>query len=350
MGCCFSCSQVKRDAAYLRTVPALDGCAPGVRSGVVDIRHSPETLKACEDGQGSLADVSVTMAYKTTFDPVKSDPGLHIVLIHGTGLLQETYWWSRESLLRAGEEAMANHLSPQQDTKSIADILIKGGASVTTFSLRGHGTSQVTASPWTTKLLGADVAEAFKAVFPGQRAHFHGHSLGFGAALSVAFNYGEIVRSVSGGGFLANRERIADFKAWFFSRQPVVRAIGMRGMGTAGDLVLKLKPKGSMSNHFQYTSIDGFQRASASWLHFNEGEKLKTLQAPLLWLAPVLDHLAGVKLKDVQAEFDQVPHEKKRLVVFDATGKEDHIHPLLDPEDYFGKHLMDFVKEYGSSV
>lgn len=334
--------QFYRDASFHRKIPDVK-LPPNARSGIVTVRHSAATLRYCEDAQGPLPDVSVTLAYKTTFDAATCDPGKHVLLVHGTGLLQDPYWWTGDMLRAAGEGDMVPFVCPRSESKSMVDrVQAFSGACVTTFDLRGHGHSEVTDGPWSTKLLAADIAAGFKLLHPGQRVHANGLSLGYGVALSLAFNYPDVIRTVSGSGFLADRSS-RDWAPYVFSRSVVVNAIGLKLMATAAEAVIVCAPSGSLYQLLQFNSLDGFARASASWLHYNERAKLPSLSRPLLWMHPILDDLGSIPVETVVEEFNEVLLADKKLVVFNATGKEDHCHQMFDPDTYFTKHLMEFV-------
>ena len=348
-----------RDRKFFLAAPEVS--LRGVRTGTIDVQHSRETLVACEDHQGPLPNVPVRLSYHTNFGKATCDPRLHVLLLHGTGMLDSYYWWSRENLRRAGAHAMARAISPQHETRSFVEKVIEAGGKgtcVTTFSMRGHGRSEVTEGPWTTKLLGQDVAAAFKKLHPGERAHVNGLSLGFGAAMQIALEHPEITRSLSGSGFLGDRAT-ADARggfvatalrlvAWFFSRRPVIDVLGMNLMGFAADVVLSCKPAGLMSALLRYGTTDGFARASASWLGFDASARWPTLQPPLLWLAYPRDHMAGVSLDAARAEFAAVkaaqgPASRSKFVEVSVTGEEAHCRMCEAPDEYVGE-LMAFVR------
>lgn len=93
----------------------------------------------------------------------------------------------------------------------------------------------MTSGPYTVKLLAADVAAAFRLIHgPDARAHVNGISLGFGVALSLAFNQPSLTLSVSGGGFRADSQT-EDWVPWLFSRAALIRLLGMQLIGLAAE-------------------------------------------------------------------------------------------------------------------
>jgi hypothetical protein len=99
---------------------------------------------------------------------------------------------------------------------------------------------------------------------------------------------------------------------------------------------------------FKFSNITGYTHASASWLNFNEKDQYKNLKAPLLFLHPIRDDLAGVLMPLLEAELALIEDEgMKKLVVFNTTGNEDHCHQLLAPNEYI-PHLVDWVRQHSS--
>jgi pimeloyl-ACP methyl ester carboxylesterase len=240
-----------RDASFYRAPPELS--LPGKfaadeagwsvrrwRSGTVLVQHDAATLARVADEQGPSPAAPVRIAYRTTYaastadgdsggGSVGCDPFRHLLLVHGTGMLGDMYVWSAELLRGAGHEELAAALSPQLGHKSVAArVHDEPGFCVTTIDLRGHGRSASTAGPWSVELLAADIAAAVRLIHgEGVRVHVNGLSLGFGVALSLAFNYPSLVLSVSGGGFLADH-RTDDWLPWLFSRPAIIRVMGVQ--------------------------------------------------------------------------------------------------------------------------
>ena len=77
---------------------------------------------------------------------------------------------------------------------------------LTTIDLRGHGRSDTPDGPYTIPLYAADVAVALKAIHGDDvRVHAAGISLGWGTCFSLAFNYPQLILTISGSGFLTNQ-------------------------------------------------------------------------------------------------------------------------------------------------
>ena len=146
-------------------------------------------------------------------------------------------------------------------------------------------------------LFAADVHAAMTSLFgKDARYHVYGHSVGFGVALSLGLNYGDSVVTVSGSGFLSDRTN-EDFAAWLFSREIVIKTLGMWVLAKLGPVAIQCHPPGRMDWSTSHITIDGYARTSASWLHYNEREKVHTMKAPTLYMFPALDTLCGYTVR-----------------------------------------------------
>ena len=152
---------------------------------------------------------------------------------------------------------------------------------LTTIDLRGHGRSEVTDGPYTVELLAADVAAVLRTIHGDDvRIHLNGCSLGYGVCLSIAFNYPDMVLTVSGNGFLTNQLTAKGrwFKKMVF-KESMTRSMGLEKLGRqAGGA--------AMVDLMSHIDINGYVAASTAWLWYDESDKLHKLSAPLLWIWP----------------------------------------------------------------
>jgi len=333
----------QRNAAYYSSPPRIS-FPQHVRSGTVSVIHSPEILKRVADRQGEIPNVPVKIAFQTSYDEHRCDAAKHIVLVHGTAVHQDVYYQTVERMKSAGYPAADIDVLPEAlREKSISDRLHDAGMCVTTVDLRGHGRSEVTPGPYTVSLLAADVAAALKLIHGDNvKVHISGLSLGMGVVMSLAFNYPEMVRTVSGNGFLADRTTV-DFAPYIFSRSLVVDLLGMELLGKAAEQAIICAPKGFLPSLFSHAPIEGYKLASASWLNYNESDKLKDLQPAMLWLLPIRDDLCGVTIDLVKKEIKQVPLGK--LVVFNTTKNEDHCHQIFNPDEFY-EPVINWIKQF----
>eukprot|EP00035_Acanthoeca_spectabilis_P015231 m.303003 g.303003 ORF g.303003 m.303003 type:complete len:369 (-) comp16317_c0_seq1:103-1209(-) len=320
----------RRDRALRVAIPRLLPTPSNriQREGYVKVVHSEATLARVSDVRGPVPADPVQLYYATTYDQA-SCPS-HVLLLHGTGDNANSWF-----------ETSATNPSLRQsrgfDGVSIVDRFHEAGHCVTVIEHRGHGRSDVPPGPYTVPLFAADAHAVMATLFgAAHRYHVVGHSVGFGAALSLGLNYGENVITVAGSGFLSDRTN-ADFAAWLFSREPVIKAMGMWLLGKAGRLAIQCNPASRMDWTVARVDIDGFARTSASWLHYNEQARIHEMKPPTLYLFPALDSLAGYSVDMFEKDVKLIP--KAKLVQFTEPSDEaptyDHCMPFYRPETYF---------------
>lgn len=104
---------------------------------------------------------------------------------------------------------------------------------VVAFDIRGHGRSQKPPGPYSIPLFTSDTVELMKRL-GATPAHVVGHSMGGMIAFEMAAIRPELVKSLiiinSGPEFLLGKDKKSG--AGLFDRTALLRAVGMRGMGT----------------------------------------------------------------------------------------------------------------------
>jgi len=310
-----------RDEAAFRVLVPLKTLSNAVRQGWVSVIHDQMTLDRVRDARGPISAGRVHLFYISDFDEAKC--ASHAVLIHATGGNAGMFF----------EKVVDNPLlasSEGFEELSVADRFHAAGHCVTAFDMRGHGRSDVTLGPYTVELLAADIHGAAVALF-GESAQFHlvGHSLGFGASLSLALNYPKNVLTVSGSGFLSDRTSV-DIGAWLASRTWLVRTMGLAVIGRIGSEVIQCDPPGLLPKLLQHMHVDGYLHAAAAWLNYNEQHRIHEMAVPALYLYPPLESRCGYTLAMFEKEVSLLPVAK--LVKFESGS---HCMNFFRPAEYY---------------
>jgi 3-oxoadipate enol-lactonase len=216
---------------------------------------------------------------------------------------------------------------------------------VTSLDLRGHGKSDKTPGPYSSKLFSDDIAEFIRSLDIAP-THVVGLSLGGFIACQLAVDHGDLVRSLVVVNSVPDlpRDTVRDrfrIQSTLMLRQFIVRFFGMRALGRF--LSKKLFPRKDQ-NELRQTFID-------RWAENDEQAYLSTLATVSQWS---LEHRLGsitcptclisgehdffpLALKEAYAK--KVPDA--RLVVIPNSG---HFTPMDEPAK-FNEAVMSFLPD-----
>lgn len=291
----------------------------GACSGNTRIDLSNETLSKLEASSGKRHVGTVELDYITTRCNIPSKEGEppapnkeHILLVHGTGLSSTVFTRNDEA----------------DDGPILWDLFRSKGYDVTAVDLRGHGASEITPGPYSVELHGADTSAFIRTVFPDTNGiHCWGLSVGFGTCMAMAVHDPDIVKTLSGNGFLFDRTN-ADIGAWISSREPVVRMLGIALLSRIGQLAMKISTDGLLYNWMKHTHMDGYSLTAAGWLSFDLTWALANLTVPTLYILPEYDNDIGHTIELVNKEIQMMPRGIGRVIEFPG-----HSHCMLGEKD-----------------
>lgn len=274
--------------------------ALGACSGNVTVEHSAETLKRLQattpDGRVPVG--KVTLSYISTLcnDNGGGDKE-HVVLIHPTGV--SSLYFTRNYL---GEDPLWT-------------LLQNAGYDITAVDLRGHGQSEVTEGPYSIELLGADVAALVREKFPNSKVHCHGVSAGLGTCMAFTAYDSDIVKTLTGSGFLFDRSG-PGVAAYVFSRLIVIRLLGLAVLSVMSELAMKVAQPGVFYDLIRHTRPEGFAALSSGWLAFNITRELPQWTTPTLIMVPEFDEALGHTRALTDGEINMMPDGLGSVISF----------------------------------
>ena len=236
----------------------------------------------------------------------------HVLLIHGTGISSMVF------TKNVGDD------NNDDDAPILWDLFRNKGYDVTAVDFRGHGLSEITTGPYTIELIAADLASFVRDVFPGTKFHCYGLSIGFGSCMAMAVYDADLVQTVSGNGFLFDRTNY-DMAAYVFSREPIVRMLGMSLIAQIGQIVMKISQPNLLPKWMRHTHMDGYVHTASGWLEFDLTWALPdNMTVPTLYLLPEYDQDIGHTRVLVDREIQMMPAGVGEVIEFPG-----HSHCML---------------------